>query len=472
MSASSSAADRGLAVGATDPPHVPPDRVAGVSAWPLPLPTKRASVLVAGCAVLVLAGWLHPLLAAAGAFAIVVLLAAVLIDYVLTPRPGEVEAEREPKPVTGLGAAEEFAVVLRRRDEGSPAPFRARDELAEGLDRARDEETGVLPGSGRVVVTTAAQPSRRGRLRLGALHVRFLGPMGLAERQVRFDVPSDLRVLPRYAEGSAAARVLRRGLRLEMGLRRARRRGEGTSFESLREHSPGEDIRRIDWKASARHSKLIQRHYEMERSQCLVLLVDCGRAMTAEVGGTTRLDHVLDAVVLLAQAAALRDDRIGVLAFSDRIERFVPPAKGRAAVERIVDALFDLEARLVEPDYERAFAYLSSRHRRRSLLVLFTDVMSREASRIVGDEMRRAARRHVPLAVTLRDTDLDALVRGVPAGASAAYEQAAAEELLLERDAALARMRRDGVQVLDSEPRAVAVAAVDRYLEIKARLVL
>lgn len=447
--------------------------VRGVSSWPLPLPTRRAARLVAAGAAFVVAGALHPLVAWAGVVAIAVVLVGVVFDYLAAPRAASVEAQRAPRAAFGLGSAEKLAVTLGRRVAGARAVrFRATEDLPPELALETGIDDAALPPSGRVEVATTVRVVRRGRCRLGPLHVRFAGPLGLAEREVRFDVPVELRALPRFAHGAAVARLLRRGLRLEQGLRRARRRGEGTSFESLREHVPGEDLRKVDWKASARHAKLIQRQYELERSQCLLLLVDCGRAMTAEVGGMTRLDHALDACLLLAQAAALRDDRIGLLAFSDTVERFVPPAKGRAAVESIVDAVFDLEPKLVESDYERAFAQLAARHRRRSLLVLFTDVLSRDASRIVADEMRRASRRHLPMAVTLRDADLDRVVRGVPATASAAYALAGAEEILVERESALHRMRRDGVIVVDVDPRHAATAAVDRYLDLKARLAL
>jgi uncharacterized protein (DUF58 family) len=266
--------------------------------------------------------------------------------------------------------------------------------------------------------------------------------------------------------------MLRRGLRREAGLRHTRRRGEGTSFESLREYVRGDDPRKLDWKASARHDKLITRQYEVERSRTVLLLVDAGRWMTAEVSGLTRLDHVLNACVLLAHVAALRDDRVGLLAFAEKIHAYVPPVKGRAAVERIVDATLDVEPRLVESDYERAFAELAARHRKRSLVVLFTDVLSKDASRIVADEMRRHARRHAVLLVTLRDPEIDTLADAEPANASAAYEQAAAEDLLLERDQALARMRRDGLHVLDVDPRRLGPALVERYLDLKARLVI
>lgn len=445
----------------------------GVAGWPLPLPTARAARLVAGAAaVLVLATWWPVFAWVAGAlvFGVVV---ACLLDYGSLPRPQDLECERLGSPVIALGTATDVAISIRRRD-AAPGTLRADvvDDLTPTLERVREPVSVLLPPERAVVLATMVRGRSRGRLRLGAVHARIRSAAGLAARQVRFDVGREVRVLPGVASVADAARMLRRGLRREAGLRQARRRGEGTSFESLREYVRGDDPRKLDWKATARHGKLIARQYEVERSRTVLLLVDCGRWMTGEVAGLTRLDHVLNACVLLAHVAALRDDRVGLLAFSDKIEAYVPPVKGRVAVERIIDATLDVQPRLVESDYERAFAELAARHRKRSLVVLFTDVLSKDASKIVADEMRRQTRRHVGLAVTLRDPDLDRLADSVPANASAAFEQAAAEELLLERDTALVRLRHDGLHVLDIDPRRLGPAVVERYLDLKARLLV
>ena len=176
--------------------------------------------------------------------------------------------------------------------------------------------------------------------------------------------------------------------------------------------------------------------------------------------------------MLLAHVAASRDDRVGLLAFADEVLAYVPPSKGHAAVERLVAATFELQPRLVESDYAGAFAYLAAHQRKRSLLVLFTDVLSRDASRTVVEECVRTVRRHVPLTVTLRDATIDGLASAEPANAAAAYRQAAAEELLLEREQALAVMRGAGIQTVDVAPKALGPAVVERYLEIKSRMLV
>jgi uncharacterized protein (DUF58 family) len=442
-----------------------------VREFPLPLPTARCAWLVAGTASVVAAGAFVPALAWAGLSAAAAVLVAAVVDWAALPRGRDLVLERVERPVLSHGDEESLAVGVRLL-RGGPATARAVDDLPDGVDRVADAEAFALAAGAPARFATRVRAARRGAFALSAVHLRLTSRWGLAARQVRVDLPGEVRVHPGVRAVAQSARWLSRGRHAEAGLRRSRRRGEGTSFESLREYVRGEDPRHVDWKASAKHAKLIARHYEAERNQSVMLLVDCGRWMTGDVGGMTRLDHVLEACVLLAHVAAARDDRVGLLAFADEVLAYVPPTKGRAAVEAILAATFRIEPRLVESDYAGAFAQLATRHRKRSLVVLFTDVLSRDSSRAVVDECVRSVRRHLPLAVTLRDAGLDAVANAVPAGAAAAYRQAAAEELLLEREQALAAMRRAGIQVADTDARSLGPAVVERYLDAKARLLV
>jgi uncharacterized protein (DUF58 family) len=419
----------------------------------------------------VAAGAWSPVVAWAGLAALLALVAAAAADWAALPRARDFDVSRAAKPILPLAADDTIEVLVRLASRG-PVNVRVSADLPDGVERVSDPREATLDSGARATFGTRVRAMRRGAFALSLVHVRARSRWGLAECEIAFDLPAEVRVPPGARAASQAAQLLRTGRRREAGVRRSRRRGEGTSFESLREYVRGEDPRRIDWKASAKHAKLIARHYEVERNQSLILLVDCGRWMTAEVGGLTRLDHVLESCVMLAHAAARMDDRVGLLAFADEVLAWVPPAKGRAAVEAIREATIRIEPRLVESDYVAAFTYLASRHGKRSLVVLFTDVLSREASRDVVAECARAVRRHLPLAVTLRDDDLDAAAAEVPLNAAAAYRQAAGEDLLLEREQALAAMRAAGVRVVDVSPRALSPALLETYLDVKSHLLV
>jgi uncharacterized protein (DUF58 family) len=240
-------------------------------------------------------------------------------------------------------------------------------------------------------------------------------------------------------------------------------------FEGLREWVPGDDTRIIDWKATARRGKPIARQYEDERRQQVLLAIDAGRLLTAEVDGVPRLEAVITAALHLAHAAVEHDDNIGLLVFADTVQVYVAPARGRRALRAVLEGLAAAEGRLVESDYPAAFRHLAVRSRKRALTVLFTDVVDRTASDALVAHTATLRPRHLPLAVTLRDPALEALAAVTPASVGQAFERAAAEELLNAREAALAEMRSRGVMVLDVPPASASTAVVERYHQLKRR---
>jgi len=316
------------------------------------------------------------------------------------------------------------------------------------------------------------RPVSRGRGKGGRMTLRVLGPLGLAWWQRRLELPWDVTVFPSLVGSSLRALPPQARRRRQAGLRSVQRRGEGRLFEGLREWVPGDDTRIIDWKATARRGKPIARQYEDERREHLLILIDAGRQLTAEIDGVPRIEAAIDAAVRLAHAAVEHDDNVGVMIFADVIQSFVPPTRGRRGLRGVLGALAAAEARLVEPDYPAAFRYLAVRNRRRALTVFFTDVIDRTASDAVVGQVASLRGRHVPLAVTLRDPALERLAVRRPLNEQRAFERAAAEELLLAREDALGEMRRRGILVLDVLPAAAAEAVVERYHQLKRRGVL
>ncbi|MDQ3698987.1 MAG: DUF58 domain-containing protein, partial [Gemmatimonadota bacterium] len=233
------------------------------------------------------------------------------------------------------------------------------------------------------------------------------------------------------------------------------------------------DPRHIDWKATARRHQLITREYTVEQGQTVMIAVDAGRTMTQLAGDLPRFEYALSSALVLADVATSSDDRVGLIVFDDEVRAFVPPATGLAALTSVREALVPVTPRMVEPDYALAFRTLASRSRKRSLIVLFTDVIDVRASQALIAHTTRSAARHLPLVVALRNEQL--LAAAAPragATAGALYESAAAEELLLGREDALVRMRRAGVSVLDVAAETMTAAVINRYLEVKARAVL
>jgi uncharacterized protein (DUF58 family) len=453
------------------------------------VPTRRLAVVLALTAPLWLVSGTR--LGASVAIAgLAVILVAAIADAALIPGRRDLDIEREIPSMLGVGDDADVRYVITSRWPRA-ARVEVFDRLPEGAEPARDAEPGararaLLPvgvvscppvtiaahGSADRAVTIRGRT--RGRHAIGPGVARVAGPLGLIERSLRLPASEPvLTVIPSTA-GIRRMRLLAAQHRVrDAGLRRLRLRGEGTSFDSLREYRVGDDPRHIDWKASARRRALVSRDYAVEQGQTVLILVDGGRLMTQLAGPRPRFEYALSAALMLADVAAQSHDRVGAMVFDADVQVFVPPMRGRAAVQRLRDALVPTVARMVEPDYASAFRTLGARHRKRSLVVLFTDVIDPRASASLVAHTSRCALRHLPLVVALRNDELMATARPAPGATTASlYASAAAEELLLAREAALERMRQAGISVLDVPPQAMAPAVINRYLEIKARAAL
>ena len=393
-------------------------------------------------------------------------------DALFAPRDlTHVIVAREASPAFSMGHEGEvtyrWANVSRRR-----ARLRVREVRPDLLGGIQPIRKVTIPPRATLDERLLVTPVRRGRETAGALYVDSTGPLGLGLRRGRIDKPWLVTVYPPLVTMRLKASVAEARRRREAGLKNIRRLGEGRMFESLREWVPGDDVRSIDWKATARRRKVITRQYEAERRQHLLLALDAGRLMTAEVGGAARMEHVVQAALELAYAAAQHDDNVGVMVFADGVQQFVSPERGRVGLKRVLDALAVIEPKLVEPDYPGAFRYLAVRNKKRSLTVLFTDVIDRMASEALVANVASLRPRHLPLAVTLRNPELDRAATTAPIGTHDAFRRAAAEELLRAREEALAHMRRAGVLVLDVPPERAAQAVVTQYHDLKRRGVL
>ena len=392
-----------------------------------------------------------------------------VIDAILTPSARLLDVTREAPAAFAIGrpAMVRYRWRLRAR---RPVKVEVREHLPDPLGGAETptRRFTVRPGVG-FDETVTIRPVRRGIGEGGRTAVRILGPLGLAWRQMSLELPWTATVYPGIPTAALRALPLREVRRREAGLRTVRRPGEGRLFEGLREWVPGDETRIIDWKATARRGKTIARQYEDERRQQVMIAVDAGRMLTAEVDGVPRLEAVITAALHLAGAAVEADDNVGLLVFADTIQRYIVPARGRRALRAVLEGLAAAEGRLVESDYPAAFRYLAAHNRKRALTVLFTDVIDRTASEALVAHAASLRPRHLPLAVTLRDPGLEALATGRASSARAAFERAAAEELLGARDAALAEIRARGVMVLDVPPGSASSAVVERYHQLKRR---
>ena len=429
------------------------------------VPTRRLAVVAVLASVVVLVlpggGWAW-LLIVDGA-----LLVVALADAWAAPSPRRLPFARDVPPAVTLGASAEVTWALRN-PTGRRLRLALADQLAPSLRATTRRAAGRVPPRGTLRATTTIRPARRGRFTPTDVTVRVEGPLGLAARQRTLAVPSILRVYPSFRSKDEAELRIRKARILEVGLRSAQGRGGGTEFDQLREYSVDDEFRRVDWAATARAGKPIVRTYRAERNQTVLVLLDNGRVMAGRVDGVPRVEHAMDAVMMLTAVATGLGDRCGVVAFDREVRAVVPPASKRTQLGRVIEALYDLEPALIESDYTGAFTETLGRFRRRALLVVLTDLVAPAVEEWLVPALPLVLRDHVVVVAGVGDPDVVRWSSGRAEDPSSVYRRAAAVAALDERRRTVARLRGLGATVIDAAPGALAPGLADTYLRVKA----
>jgi len=287
---------------------------------------------------------------------------------------------------------------------------------------------------------------------------------------VCYPLPQTVRVLPNLAQARKYALLMRKVRMREMGFRPIPLKGAGTEFSSLRDYLPDDDPRWIDWNATARRGRLVSKEFELERGQNIVAVLDASRVMATRLDGLTKLDHAVNAAAFVLYIAHNLEDRVGLMIFSDRIQRWLPPSKGVRQWESILEALRQVEPQLVEANYAGAFAHLLQNLPRRSLSLIFTDLIDPDTSEALITYAKMLAEKHLVLVVALSDYELRSLLAEPINEPSDLYRQAAAVAVLNDRLRAVAQLRESGVNVLDTSPEALFNTLLEHYLLAKRRL--
>jgi uncharacterized protein (DUF58 family) len=332
-------------------------------------------------------------------------------------------------------------------------------------------------------------PTSRGDHFFSRLSLRLASPLGGWLLPFEAGETSQVRVFPNYAAVTRYALLAVDNRLSQIGLLKRRRRGEGMDFQQLRDHREGDSPRAIDWKATARHVKLISRQYQDERDQQVLFLLDCSRRMNAKDDSLSHFDHTLNAILLLTYVAIRQGDAAGLMTFGAAEDRYIAPKKSQATMSRFLHALYPLEPTLKAPDYYQAALQLGKRLNRRALIIVVSNVRDEDEDGLDA-AMAQLQRRHLVLFANLKEAAIDVAASGVASsvanGASnfappqasvdlitdkvsdaALITFAAANQYAQLRDATLSRMRARGVRLLDVVPEKLPIALVNRYLDMK-----
>ena len=412
------------------------------------------------------AGWEFLLFAAIYDLA---LFGAAIADYFVSEGREGLDVSRRMQERFYIGEENAVAVHVRNRARRRLS-VRLKDEYPTRLRLTGSREAAFSLGpNDEASLAYTLHPTSRGSYEFGDVVGRVRGRLGLVWRQVRWPLAERVKVYPNVNEAKKSELYAHRSRQLKVGRRRVRYKGQGREFESMREFVNGDEIHHISWPASARRGKLITREFTVERSQNVVVMLDTGRLMTARIGELTKLDHAINATLSIAYVALAGGDNVGLQAFSRRVSTWLPPSHRRDQLATIIEALYAVEPEMVEPSYARAFNHLSKNSRRRALVVILTDLVDEEASAELLAHTRLLIPRHLPLIVTIGDSDLRAVVSAVPASVEEVYRQSVAEQLLRQREAALRRITHAGGLALDVPVGRLSIELVNKYLEVKER---
>ena len=416
--------------------------------------------------------WLLPLALAA-------ILGATLADLLLLGRAPALDVERQLPGRLSVGREAELGLNVANPG-GRAVSAEVFDEIPRDLEALDFEGSDphyarvAIPARGSAQLRYRVIPHSRGDRELGAAVALARSPLGLLRRASIAGRGQTLSVYPDTNRFLRPEALDPRKVVAALGVKPARRRGEGTEFESLRDYVVGDDPRNIDWPATARRARLVTRHCQQERNHTLLVAVDSSRLMGArfEAGGRTKLDCAIDGALALVYTALVSGDRAGLVVFDREPHTALAPRARCAELGLFVEHLRDVQSRLVEADYRALTRHLLTERQKRSLVVILTDLGEADPSVLITP-LTVLARHHRVLLVALRDHAFDLLDARVetgspePAGERALYRRIVLDDLLREREATLTRLRRAGLRTLDLVAEDVTSSVLNRYISLR-----
>lgn len=430
--------------------------------YPTPLAIALAA---AGAPLALLLGALVPAAWPLGLFWIVALAALILADAVLGANRRALELDLQAPSVAYVGKSLPASVELLFRKGPAPAYVDVRLETNDLLKPAF-RFWRSRSAANRVSVATDSSLPRRGEGLISRIWIEWRGPLRLVTKRRIMTVERRIDIVPDIGS------VKREALRIfandaSIGSREYFERGGGSEFEALREFLPGMDRRTIDWKQSARHTKLLAKEFRTEQDQTIIFAIDTGRLMCEPIGPMPKIDHAIGAAMLLTYVSLKMGDRVGLFGFDARPRITSAPIAGVSAFGRIQRLAAKLDYSTEETNFTLGLSQLAAENQRRSLIVIFTDFVDPTSAELMIENIGRLVRKHLVLFVTMRDQELEDLTTIEPVRVLDATRSVIAHTLLMEREVVLSRLQRLGVVLIDAPVSRLGPDLLNRYLELK-----
>ncbi len=435
----------------------------------MPVPTRRLAVLVAVGAVaqiavavaapdlapVTLVGWL------------LLSLGLALQDFVSAPAPDSVGFRRDLPMIATMGGESEATWFVSNPLDRTLRVGVA-DELAPSLQPTIRRSVLEIPPRTTAELRNSVRPARRGRFEVSEVVIRAEGRLGLMARQGIRQVPAEIRVHPYFRSWKEAEIRINRARLLHVGVRSSKLRGSGTEFDQLREYTVDDESRRVDWAATARAGHPIVRTFRAERNQTVVNLLDSGRVMAGRVEKVPRLEHAMDAAMTLTAVATGIGDRCGLVVFDRSVHTVLAASNRRSQLGAVTSAMFDIEPALVESDYKSAFASTLARFRRRTMLVIHTDLVAQVVTETLLPALPLVTKTHLVVVAASSDPAVVGWARGEVTDGDQARRRAAAAAALKDRERAATGLRSLGALVVDAPAGELPGRLADIYLNVKA----
>ena len=387
------------------------------------------------------------------------------LDALLAPRSRLLTAEVRAPELLYAGDRDDLVVALHSADARQPVPMELVLDVDDTLERPDRLALLLAPGASPKP-TISLVPLRRGTAMLERLWLRWRGPLGLMFRQRLQPLNLEIPVVPNVrAVRNVALRLTT--IDAPFGMKAQKQQGDGSEFDSLRDYVPGLDHRSIDWKHSARHRELVCKEFRTERNHQIVLAFDTGHLMSEPMDGIPKLDHAINAGLMLTYMGLRGGDRVGLFGFDARVRHATAPVGGLHNFWRLQQASSQMAYCQDETNFTLGLTDLLGRLNRRSLVILMTEFVDTVTAELMVDNLQRLSGRHLVIFVTLRDTGLFDTIDARPAAFGDVARAVIADDFVRERTVVLERLRRLGVHCIDSPADAISMDLVNRYLLIK-----
>jgi uncharacterized protein (DUF58 family) len=391
---------------------------------------------------------------------------ALGVDTLLAPSRSSVRCEAEIPATIYIGMSDTAELELRLRTRRR-IPLEVVVDLSDELEPIAPIEGRCADG--RCALELKLTPRRRGTGRVEAVWVRYRGPLGLVVATVRIRLDREVSIVPNILPVRAAAIRFFSDRDAAHGLKVERFKGEGTEFDSLKEFVQGDDPRALDWKATARHRKLLAREHRAERNHQVIIAVDTGHLMAERLGGIPKLDHALNVALLLSYVCIRTGDQVGLFTFDAQVGLFLEPRAGAAAQTRMTQMTSQVRYSDAETNFTLGLTTLAQRVRRRSLVIVLTDFADAVTAELMIENLHRLSRRHLVVFVALKDPALEQLSASRPNGTFALNRTVVADSFVRDREVVLRRLRRMGVRPIDAAPEHIHTDLINGYLDVKRR---